>query len=641
MIRPGKKKGSDGLAIIMVLVMVIIFSSLILAVIISSTTAIRRAHHYSDKATALEIAEAGIQDVLYWMNYKGYHTENYPQSSNPFFCGSETGDWKNDKLAAIFNPTNIPGAKCSVRMELTGDINSDTIISTGSYRGRSATISVALKGANTEGEKLKHYLQGISEALNKKTVYSDIVNLYTPISPGINIKGNITTSTPKPSPFPSSWTQATWTETDTIPDDIVRFETEVCHFTTPNPALDPDTDADTDTYNNVGNLVNATYPLGYPVNNLDNGVYWDGTQYLFGRTKDGLNPEDFSSAGKNIIVEASAEVPPNAGNIIINGYFKSTEDISINKSITTATNGSVFHVGPGKSFTIAAGHTITGSLAVRGADLNLNGNTITETAICTNDINISGTSQTQITHDMVSQGKITIDGPIAINNGDIVANGDITISDPTTVLDGNLLSHGSITVGANLIINGCIVASGEFPPKNHEIRFTGGAHTINATGSLYDAAIIVHPFNSGGVTGNINISRPVTITIGENQKAAILVCAVNGTVNISNPSIEITFAKDPPDQFAIVNFSGASSNVNINANNFFLRGSIYSYKNITLNDNTQTITGILIAGGALAIGNSSTIIYEPGAYRNSWEYKGFVGGRRRYVPVPGSWEVKW
>ncbi|MCM8760408.1 MAG: hypothetical protein NC832_01660, partial [Candidatus Omnitrophica bacterium] len=72
------------------------------------------------------------------------------------------------------------------------------------------------------------------------------------------------------------------------------------------------------------------------------------------------------------------------------------------------------------------------------------------------------------------------------------------------------------------------------------------------------------------------------------------------------------------------------------------RGSIYSYRNITLNDNTQKITGILVAGDTLQIGKNTRLIYDPKPYlENSRVYKGFVGGRRRYVPVPGSWKIKW
>ena len=60
-----------GVAMIVVLVMIIVFSSLILAVILSSTAAIKRAGQYRDKAIALHVAEAGMQDFFYWINYRG------------------------------------------------------------------------------------------------------------------------------------------------------------------------------------------------------------------------------------------------------------------------------------------------------------------------------------------------------------------------------------------------------------------------------------------------------------------------------------------------------------------------------------------------------------------------------------------
>ncbi|MCD6220601.1 hypothetical protein J7K25_00350, partial [bacterium] len=49
-----------GVALIVVLVLVVLFSALILAVVLSATMAIRKAHYYTDKTIALEIAETGI-----------------------------------------------------------------------------------------------------------------------------------------------------------------------------------------------------------------------------------------------------------------------------------------------------------------------------------------------------------------------------------------------------------------------------------------------------------------------------------------------------------------------------------------------------------------------------------------------------
>ncbi|MCM8821068.1 MAG: hypothetical protein NC932_03870, partial [Candidatus Omnitrophica bacterium] len=112
-----KNKGRrDGVAMIMVLVMIIIFAALILAVVISSTTAIRRAHFYKDKTIALQVAQAGIQEVLYRMNYSRYDTGQYPAFNTP----------SEDIVLAGF-PS---GAKATLMLDTSCETK---IISTGTY----------------------------------------------------------------------------------------------------------------------------------------------------------------------------------------------------------------------------------------------------------------------------------------------------------------------------------------------------------------------------------------------------------------------------------------------------------------------------------------------------------------------------
>ncbi|MBN1446063.1 MAG: hypothetical protein JW957_08165, partial [Candidatus Omnitrophica bacterium] len=119
--RQRRKKSSEGLAMIMVLVMVIIFAALILAVVISSSTAIRRAHYYKDKSIALQTAEAGLQDALYWMNYAGYATEYYPctdtstgayDATLQYFQGASASPAWTVAEPANYSPANIPRARC-------------------------------------------------------------------------------------------------------------------------------------------------------------------------------------------------------------------------------------------------------------------------------------------------------------------------------------------------------------------------------------------------------------------------------------------------------------------------------------------------------------------------------------------------
>lgn len=582
--RQRRKKSSEGLAMIMVLVMVVIFAALILAVVISSTTAIRRAHFYRDKTTALQIASAGVQEILHNMNYEKYGSG--PGHLYPFGDGVE-------EETKVYPLGYHPEDYCLVAIDPDNTGEDTRLVSTGKYRGRSAKISVNLRGHAFTGEDLDLATNGIPETFNKKVIYANTVDI--PAVTGRTLKGNITTTTAKPSPFP--WPDATWTNDINI-SDLVLFDTENCKFFLPGAI------SATDTYANNGYLINSTYPSpGIEVNSLSgDGVYWDGSIYYFGRNDTG--PEDFLSLGRSIFVDADVIIPSNAGNVTIDNSFSSSGSISINKNITTTTAVNTFAFTT-TGFSITNGLTINGDLALKGTSLILNGNTIAGRVVCDNDITISGVA--------------------------------------TTTINGNVLSQGSIYINADTTINGSIVCNHDTISQNHTISITAPV-TINATGSVYDAAILVYPYNDGATStiGTAEISGATSITLGENQLAGILVSAYQGIITVNVPFV-FTPAANPPDQFAIVNFSGdPNSAVNINANNLSLVGSVYSYKDINLNDNTQIITGILVAGDSLHIGNNSQIIYDPRPYLNNpTVYKGFTGGRRRYIPLPGSWEVTW
>jgi len=91
-----------------------------------------------------------------------------------------------------------------------------------------------------------------------------------------------------------------------------------------------------------------------------------------------------------------------------------------------------------------------------------------------------------------------------------------------------------------------------------------------------------------------------------------------------------------------VNYGASNSAININTN-LNLNGAIYSSGNITFDNYTQNIKGLVVAGNTLTIGNNTNISYYPDQYKNnnSDAFRGFVGGRRKYLPVPGSWRLEW
>lgn len=575
-----KKEANKGVAMIVVLAMLVIFAALIVAVVLSSTAAIRRAHFYQDRAVAVQIAQAGIQDALYWLNEKGYPSCNYPctnlEDTSPYylqydgeykyFQGLEAGTNTWTSATPTYNPSDIPGGSCIVEFEDKADSDQDTITATGEYKGRRAIVSVNLRGDNGynhdhetkerwlrdfDGEFTGNATWGVPEAFNKHTIYAKNVALSDPGT--ITITGNITyEQLPGPDDFDES------TNTNTF-IDLPRFSPPSI-LTLPNPPA---------TYNYIyddaGSVDDGSGPLS--VNGLIDGVYWDGIRYHFGVANDGLSLEEFDAEGWSILVDADVVIPNNGSSVIIDGYFKTTGDLEIKQGITTDTDGQHCFDVDG-TLTIESGVAITGDLVARKT-LTLNQNNI---------------------------------------NGDVRSTEDITITGGT--IGGFVGSNGNITI-------------------------TGGEIGVSAYSD--DAAVYLYN-TTDLVIRLISISGFSVINVGDNQRAGILAYVPNGTgsITINNP-LTFNYAGNP-EQFAIVNNSNTAS-VNINAD---INGSIYSSGNITLNNTLtqKTITGMLVAGETVAIGNNSIIEYDP-YIKRSKIYRGFEGGRRRYVPVPRSWKIKW
>ncbi|MCM8768584.1 MAG: hypothetical protein NC911_02725 [Candidatus Omnitrophica bacterium] len=184
-------KQDKGLALVVVLVMVLIFLSIIMAVVLSAATALRRASQVRDKFLALKIAEAGIQDCLYWMNYKGYWNHHYPSHYSytlAYFRGSDyagSDTWVTNQVS--FRPAGFLEGSCTLYLEDNSGFDQDRIVSTGSYRGRTATVEVRLRGLNGRdnpshagglflcdwnGSESRVATWGIPEVFNKHSLYT-------------------------------------------------------------------------------------------------------------------------------------------------------------------------------------------------------------------------------------------------------------------------------------------------------------------------------------------------------------------------------------------------------------------------------------------------------------------------------------
>lgn len=585
------------MAMIMVLVMVIIFSSLILAVVISSTTAIRRAHYYKDKSTALQIAEAGLQDALYWMNYAGYSNHQYPCTDNgeyspdhKYFQGSDYANSETWTTAepSNYNPTGIQGGTCKVEFADNASGTADTITVSGYYKGRMATIKVSLMGDSGQGTPhdtpgvTDRWLSdwgwdpvrsvprdeiatwGIPEAFNKHTIYARTVVREGAAQP--IIKGNIfaehTTNL-----IASAAEQYTFTKGYTVhfdkltkPDTVIYLDdipdtTPFAAFTVYFREIDGDVwgfDQETG-----GDTV-----ISPPVA----GITYDGSDYIFSETQ----------------IDYPFHV---AGNVKLNGG----------------------------SLTISQPFETTGNLDIENNNM-------------------------AIDYQIQVGGNLTITQPVTTGPGSLfIVNGNALVNKTSPYngsVTGDFVVHNAANVSltGNPDINGALVADNVGP-----VSLTG---TVDASASQYKAAIILN------TAGDITLSSIPSVAIGDTQDAGILAYSSGGNVAITVDKSLYFSGKS-----AVIAYSNANTTVTISSG-VNIRGLIYSHCGDSPTVNTVeiytagTLNGAIASNGNVRFNNvATTVTYDSDAYNDPEDnyriYPNFTGGRRRYVPVPGSWEVVW
>ncbi|MCX8083170.1 MAG: hypothetical protein N3D17_07280, partial [bacterium] len=483
------KKKREGVAMIMVLAMLVIFAALIVAVVISSTTAIRRAHFYKDKNTALQIALAGIQDTLYWMNYKGYSYHNYPCTQLPscaynpdykYFQGSDyTGSdtWTNME-PLNYNPSFIPQGRCVVTFTDSNQTNEDIITATGYYKGRDATVSVKLRGNSGDGNASHNnntgrFLSdwdgyglitgvatwGIPEAFNKHTIYAREVECATGTGNKPQITGNIFTYNTINLNFAAT-SQYTLTKIPSIEvpsyfDNFTKPDTEIFRQGLPSGTVTP--------------AVYFIHPVGYPVdkvyayanddttyndtvlghpNGVVNGISYSSAanEYTFTNTRIDYSFSVLGEGGNgnarfnhsNLIITQPFRIVGNLtidnNNLTINYRVEVGGNLQINQPITTDTNKqSIFYVTGG----VTLSNTVTGDFVVRRAS----------------SVNIGGTINGALILDEI-QGNVNTNAPsyISVNASSsnyksgvfINTKGNIgSISAPVSPLQVNSLTIGS------------------------------------------------------------------------------------------------------------------------------------------------------------------------------------------------------
>jgi len=601
---PRTRKGSDGLAMIMVLVMIIIFASLILAVVISSTTAIRRAHYYKDKTTALEVAKAGLQDALYWMNYAGYYTQYYPCTNvgvyDPaiqYFQGSDAGSdtWITTE-PENYNPVGVQGARCVVQFsdeDETDTANLDTITSTGYYKGRTATVSVRIRGQNGLGNpdhndtwRLLRDIKwsppppsspanyetgvatwGIPEDFNKHTVFT-AKNVTAGTPETVTITGNISyQEEPFPSFTPGDWTKSVPFYTVTA-ENMVRVDSSIY---IPEP-LTPSLPA----------TVDATYE--------DTHLY----TYPFYVDPDGTGPApeamvyaadcfEFSD-GDTIIVPVEIK-----GEARFQGVMAIRDYVKVNGDAAIQGNVAVEHyVEITGNATIQGNATVTSFIDTTGSV------TITENARFLYGTNVG-----------------------------VEGNG-ITISSASVQIDTGLFHSPSSNININVANTMPFV--GTFYALSGISHFGGGC----SIGTETNPALIV----TEGITTFVNLEG-MTLHGTVYSQGKIWIGNTDNTITADrNTGVALIL-----DRAAV----GGSGEITTQATNDTITGLIYARGGGSrINLNNDTVTGAVVCDGTVQYTGTVFHYFDEESFEKFPQvYRNFKAGRRRYVPVPGSLEVVW
>lgn len=573
-------KRKKAVALVIVIVLILLFSAIILSVVLTSTTAHRRAVYFRDRNIALNLAQIGIADALYKINYR-YHDPGHYYGFRPDGeCFLDTSQLQNNSISTYtLKATDLGFIQASINDGVTVHlfINDgtypDTLLATGKYHGRTVKIAVAIRTLSDENTNLNKPLadstdmdtKGIPEAFNKHVIYANAVS-----GTGTKVKGNIATNSPKQNPWPSTWTDATWTQTSiSLPRPFVPylpFEPQP-----PDPAP-------------VGWI--EFQMRGQPRYRIDGGS-WEFLPSGVTYTSDGTNTETFTftnyspPGNRKIYVRASFSPPGRSGGACFN-----------NSNVTTV---------------LADGDIVFAETII------LSQNSIFET-----DVNNDGIGT------LVIQPNTTFSGSDLIVY-DYNGNGLFTINQANIIINGAFVTNCSLTIGTSA--------------NNLKIDATNSQKP--AAIIIYSPQTAIFTLNSTpGITlGNnqyyafllLSQNQPITANIG-----------TSGNVNfISNP---ITNLGNKATIVAYSTGTGSTTiNIGSASNSARIPGLIFSYGNpgnIILNNVNTYINGCLVANGTVTL-NNGNLIYDKNALSSDRIdiYSGFTGGRRIYLPL--NWKIQW
>ena len=606
-LRVVSRGNKHGMALVMAIMTAFILMALVASLfwVISSTQ--RQAEYARNAAAALNLAEAGVADAIYRLNYcTGITaTDNYPFFGTyiPFDLTSDDTVLISAPLYAGLPPPtagfsyvnrgiqrNLGNGYYVVGMlgENADATRGDTLIAVGTSKGTRRTLTVPLRGKGDPAKTRDLDDQGISEAFNKHVIYANEVSWTAGTVTGNIVCANYDVGTPTD---PATW-----------PVSFIKTKIDPGGFGVPTP-VDP----------------GIAFPPTAPT-----------PTKIFHDDDSGGNPYENILGGSYV---TTADFSTNYNGTVIN-Y---TEDTSYDIIGSDIVNTVIW------KFESDAGHPFN-TLSVSA---NTNNSFYSDKAVTVGAFTINESSGTDTA--IYSGETVTING--ATITGAVTAVGDITINGGTTIT-GNVKSSGNITIDAAanpIIINGCVVCNGTLTLRNSTVVNTITINP-NAGSSTLPAAL----FAGSGIDIQSTATN-LTITLGQNQKAAIMAYGAGAVSVTIDSDLTPTYSDTNGAQAAIVAYSsGSTALVTIGADiNNAVPGRgrlIYSYggtvtgSGVTLT--TGTVYGTLITNGTVTL-TSGTLTYDNTFFitpvNNNFAadiYQGFSGGRRVFVPVYSQWGLK-
>ena len=494
------KTNKKGMALIAALMTAFIFLALVSTLVLLSTAGSRQANYAKKVTIALHLAEAGIADAIYRLNYCS--SGNYPFAGSNIPSGLGSSSLAGDDIVGT-----LEGG--SYRVDW-GAGEPNKIISTGTYKGIKRKLSVQIRGETDSAADRQYEKQGIPEAFNKHVIYADTVTYAAGTVDGnIAYKSSLTGSpsgTNTKTEIPSALSDFCKADTDVaFPDEPSSYSIYLRRGYAYPTSLSADNH--TDTWFNCPEV---------PVNGADHTVaevHYSvaGDEYTFTDTR-----IDYS-----FYVQRDPD-GANVGNVVFNHannrtskFVRADEAITISDDITTdtamATDSAAFRAS---SVTVNPGRTINGDFIVKN----------TPTIALSAGVVIEGT--------LGCDGDITLGNNITINPDASGGSREAAIigfsdSGPITI---NINSSPTITLGT--------------AQKRAIIAYTtstGGAVTINVNADLQPQPPIASK-NKAAIVAYTNSANNAVVTIGgtANVDGLIYAHSANFPTNVGNINLNST-----------------------------------------------------------------------------------------------------